>query len=633
MKSYSLNKSRAILQTAYSWYQKRSAQLAQQDLSALEKQMLALESAIASGDRQSAASQAETLEHFTSLHCKKSAFDYLKELLFAVFVALLLATVVRQMWFELYEIPTGSMRPTFREQDRVAVSKTPFGINYPLSTGHLLFDPSLVVRGGAITFTSEGIARLDEDTTFMWVIPYKKRLIKRLIGKPGDSLYFYGGKIYGVSAEGKPLDELIDAPWMHGGQGFDLEHIPMIRFSGFISFMDHEVRFMQMNQPLGRLLLNGNGYIGQIYDGKQWIKEDPFAQRLPHDTPKAYSDFFGMRNFANARLLTAKELKQIHDIDPSSLPEGVLYLELSHHPSLTYPEPLLRRGGRQPITLATLKSIIPLKQNHLDRIMQHMYTARLVFKNGLATRYSTEKPYFDSEAPLFKGVADGTYEFYQGQLEQIGWGAITHAAPSDNPLYSRDAQNVQKLFNLGIEMYNSFMPAPGNLWNTPSRYAYFREGDLYLMGAPILTKDDPALTEFLARETQKELASSKNAPYTAFKDYGPPIKNGEFNVEFIRRFGVTVPDKHYLVLGDNHAMSGDSRDFGFVPEANLQGAPSLILWPAGARFGLPWQAPYQLLVAPRLIIWGIAAMIGLVWYYYHQRYLHRPIVLHKALES
>ena len=44
-------------------------------------------------------------------------------------------------------------------------------------------------------------------------------------------------------------------------------------------------------------------------------------------------------------------------------------------------------------------------------------------------------------------------------------------------------------------------------------------------------------------------------------------------MEFIQKFGLKIPPKSYLALGDNHAMSADRRDFGFVPEANVRGGP------------------------------------------------------------
>lgn len=625
MKTLSLNKSRAILQKAFSCYKKHRKELSAQEDAAVKEKIISLENAISTNDPDIASSQAEALEKTTQKYCKKSWFDYLKEILTAIIVAFLLAIVVRQVWFELYEIPTGSMRPSFREQDRVAVTKTAFGINIPLTTGHLYFDPSLVQRGGAITFTSEGIDKLEEDVMFMGIIPYKKRLIKRLIGKPGDSLYFYGGKIYGVDKDGNPINDLLDAPWMHENTNFSLEYIPFMRFSGEMSVAGpKEVRFSQMNLPIGRLLVNGQTLKGEIVDGKKWVQENPLAQRLPQEFPKSYSDFFGIGNFAMARLLTAKELKEIDGIDPKDLSEAVLYLELRHHPSLTYPQPLISQNSHYPVQLGTLKAVIPLQQKHLDRLMDMMYTARLIFKNGRATRYSVDSPNFGAESLSFPGVPDGTYEFYAGKLQNIGFAAVSHEVNKDNPLYSHDPKNVAKLFNLGIEMYNAYAPSVKNQWNAPSRYAYFRDGNLYVLGAVLFQKGDPILDDFNESEKTKEANSTEKSPYTAFKDYGPPLKDGKLDTAFIRAFGVTVPEKQYFVLGDNHAMSGDSRIFGFVPEGNLEGAPALILWPPGDRMGFPWQAPYQIFTVPRLVVWSVVAILALIWYFLHRRYLRRP---------
>ena len=61
-------------------------------------------------------------------------------------------------------------------------------------------------------------------------------------------------------------------------------------------------------------------------------------------------------------------------------------------------------------------------------------------------------------------------------------------------------------------------------------------------------------------------------------------------------------------------MSADSRIFGFVPEDNLQGAPELIVWPPGPRWGCPPQKPYPWLTLPGIIVWGLLAFIGIVWY-------------------
>lgn len=45
--------------------------------------------------------------------------------------------------------------------------------------------------------------------------------------------------------------------------------------------------------------------------------------------------------------------------------------------------------------------------------------------------------------------------------------------------------------------------------------------------------------------------------------------------------GLTVPPNMYFVLGDNRAVSSDSRIWGFVPRANIIGRAALVYWPLG----------------------------------------------------
>src|ERR1700674_2615259 len=42
-----------------------------------------------------------------------------------------------------------------------------------------------------------------------------------------------------------------------------------------------------------------------------------------------------------------------------------------------------------------------------------------------------------------------------------------------------------------------------------------------------------------------------------------------------------VPPDDYFVLGDNRIGSSDSRDWGFVPRANIIGRAALVYWPLG----------------------------------------------------
>lgn len=624
---YSLHKSRQILKSSYKWYKKRGKDLSDKQLGFFEAQLQELDEAILNEDRVKADSLARQVEAFCKQNFKKSVAEYVFELALAIVFAFIIAVIIRQMWFELYEIPTGSMRPTFEEKDHLTVTKTAFGINYPLKTEHLYFDPHLVQRGGIVIWSGDGVPYLDADSTFMGIFPYTKRYIKRCLGKPGDALYFYGGKIYGMDQEGRDLIELRNDPSMA-----KLEHIAFINFEGQRSYVQEanqgritQAIFHQMNQAIGRLIVQRNGETrGEIFNGKEWVKDQPSAQQSPHSTIQTYSDFWGIRNFAMGRLLTKNQVEMFTLHDLNEMEEGVLYLELRHTPNLSYPAPLLLE--RYGAFIKSYSTLIPLQERHLKALMDNMYTARFVIKNGRAARYQLDDTRFSANSPYFPEVADGTYEFYHGKAVQVGWGGITYSLPNNHPLYQFNPSHVQKLFNMGIEMSTQFEPHSRQQIHYPYRYSYFREGDLFLLGASIIKKDDSTLKSFIEREAKREQLSSSRTPYVAFKDYGPPLtKEGDLDREFIKTFGFKLPEKHYLVLGDNHAMSQDSRAFGPIPQANLQGAPSLILWPPGDRWGIPNQRPYPLFTLPRLVIWGIAASIILLWYAFHYWNSKKPI--------
>ena len=304
-KTYTLKKSRQILHSVYAWFKKKGKTLDALVATNLEQDLRALDTAVLSNDRLQATPLAKKLEIFSEKNIKKSILEYAYELFFALLFALIIATIIRQMWFEPYEIPTGSMRPTFKEQDHVTVTKTAFGINVPLKTAHFYFDPNLMQRTSIVIFSGDGIALDDTESTCFYLFPCWKRYIKRLIGKPGDSLYFYGGKIYGVDINGNPIEELLNNPWMN-----NLEHIPFLSFKGDItSNSNNQFFFSQMHQPSGRVLMNQFGpRKSEIFNGKDWIKDQPLALKTPHDKIQTYSDIYGMKNFGMTRLITYDQL-------------------------------------------------------------------------------------------------------------------------------------------------------------------------------------------------------------------------------------------------------------------------------------------------------------------------------------
>ena len=592
-KVYSLRKSKKILHASFALFKKKGKSLSSKDLADFENDLRELEGAIFAGNREKADLLAKKVENLSTFHFKKSFWGYVVEVGIAVVFAFVIAVVVRQVWFEPYVIPTGSMRPSFKEDDHLTVTKTTFGINVPLSPKHLYFNPDNIKRGGVVIFSADNLNMRDIDTTYFMVLPYKKRYIKRLIGKPGDTLYFYGGNIYGIDKDGNFINELLADPYMQ-----KLEHIPFLSFEGDMSVSGKsQYTFRQASEMLGKLnFAYFGGQKGEVFYDNRWVKED---------SDFSYYDFFGMKNFAMARLLTADEVEKYTDFDLSTIDQAKLYLELKHHPNLTYPDAKIEaRGGYYILgEMPSYKTIIPLNDEHIDAIMDNMYTSRFMVKNGRVKKYPEGGGY----SFHWPEVKDGTYEFYFGQATKVGFKGWSSPVPEGDPIY--DKKNVQELFNYGVEI----LPIMSETY-FPRRFAYFRDGDLYLLGAPILKKDDPTLLKFLEFEKKRE-----GQKYIAFQDYGAPFNNGEIDVEKIKKFGLKVPDKHYFVLGDNHSVSADGRVFGFVPEDNMKGSPSLILWPPGDRWGLSPQTRYPLLTVPRLIVWGIAALILLLWYGYHRK--------------
>ncbi len=609
----------------YHLLQKKKKKLSKESYQQISKTLLALQEAILRKDRQAAADLSRQAESFSQLFFKKSAFEHLFDLILALGFALAVAIVIRQMWFEFYEIPSGSMRPTLREQDRLVVSKTDFGINFPLQPKHIYFDPDLVNRGGIFVFTGENMDIRDVDTLYFYIFPGKKQYIKRLMGKPGDILYFYGGLIYGIDEAGNDI-----SPQLQPASLDQIEHIPFIDFdrklvipssptNGYYS----PVIIYQMNEPVAKLFVTPQGQAGGEMLNPPQIRA---SGEPPIDN---YSDMWGFSNFGMTRLLTREQVKYLTDQDPASMEEGILYLEIRHHPSVSSPKLVRDDFGRIRPMIGISTSIIPLQEHHIKAISDNMYTARFEVKNGFAHRYGcsgSDTLGSNIFLPHLQNVPNGSYEFYYGKAYSLKWQGITSELPPNNPLYDFDATRTQLLYNVGIEFDMRFAPQVKNQRLAPARYTYFRNGDLYLLGAPILKKEDPALLNFLNREESRKAASNPQNPYAPFIDAGPPLhEDGSLNVELIKHYGIRIPSKTYLALGDNHAMSADSREFGFVPQDNLRGGPDFIFWPPGSRWGTPNQPPYALFNGPRSIVWLIAGISITLGTIYWRRRNHLPL--------
>lgn len=117
-------------------------------------------------------------------HPPKSVFrEYAESFL----VALVLALVVRTFFIQAFKIPSGSMRPTLVEGDRILVNKVVYGIRIPFTDWRL---PAVrkPQRGDLVVFRSPDLPRRD--------------FIKRLVAVGGDEVEIRDMRLW---VNGRPL--------------------------------------------------------------------------------------------------------------------------------------------------------------------------------------------------------------------------------------------------------------------------------------------------------------------------------------------------------------------------------------------------------------------------------------------
>ncbi len=113
-------------------------------------------------------------------HFKAYASIFIRGWMGSVLIALLIATSFKSAIADWYIVPTGSMKPTILEGDRIFANKLAYDLKVPYTTWHLASwdNPS---RGEIVVFLSPG------DGT---------RLVKRVVGIPGDTIAMRNNRLF-----------------------------------------------------------------------------------------------------------------------------------------------------------------------------------------------------------------------------------------------------------------------------------------------------------------------------------------------------------------------------------------------------------------------------------------------------
>lgn len=574
----SIKKFRSKFLVIYHNFQKKKSGVSLDDRLLMEGLLKRLQSSIVEKDIPSSKTTLDDLLRAEERIFPRSKFYRHCKSLFSNLFFIAVIIVLRQVWFEPYQIPTGSMRPTLKELDRLVVSKNQFGINVPLTPAHFFFDPNEVKRGGIITFTGENMDIDGVKMKYFYLFDGYKQYVKRMIGKPGDTLYFYGGRIYGIDKEGKEIThEFRSSPFEN------LEHVPFMRLDGKLRWLKNTLYVYQSSIPVARVDRTAWGsYLGRVIYTNQ-----PSQKPIEH-----YADLFGMGNYGMFRIEREQEK---------------ILLKIFHHPGLNFDRSRLTNPGSG--HLENQISSIPLDENMLRTLFSNLQTSRFVVDKGIASPWVAEGDlsHLLEHRPVLKGVPDGTYEFFDGKGYKIGFQGYATELDASHPLMQFQLDRAITLINHGIEFDLRFGPNSPFAGLLPSRYIYFRDADLFVMGKKFLDRRDPRLMQFVDAEKTR---MKEEKEFQGFIDQGAPLlKDGSLDKEKISTYGLKVPEGSYFCLGDNHAVSADSRDFGFVPSSNLRGVPSFLVTPLPGSIN---QISYEFITHSRVVvlalifgIWGI----------------------------
>lgn len=134
---------------------------------------------------------------------QRGSGSFLRELPFLLLIAFLLAFLLRTFVVQVFYIPSSSMEPTLRIDDRMVVEKVTYRFREPRRGEVAVFEGEsfgVPQNGrGPVARVVRGVGQ------FVGVVPASARdFVKRVIGLPGDEVVIEDGQVF---VNGEPIDE------------------------------------------------------------------------------------------------------------------------------------------------------------------------------------------------------------------------------------------------------------------------------------------------------------------------------------------------------------------------------------------------------------------------------------------
>ena len=161
---------------------------------------------------------------------------------FTVLVTVFLALSVRSSLADWNDVPTGSMKPTILEGDRIYVNKLAYDLKIPFTLVHAVSwqDPQ---RGDIVVFRSPADG---------------KRLVKRVVGLPGDVISMDQNRLF-LNGERLVYENSAAPAAPEPGIIYLYENLPGRSHKvQFIPSRPFLTRFQQITVPAGSYLMMGD---------------------------------------------------------------------------------------------------------------------------------------------------------------------------------------------------------------------------------------------------------------------------------------------------------------------------------------------------------------------------------------